>query len=111
MASKKNKRKHAIALRYEESDRAPVVVATGAGELAKRIVELATEHGVPIKTNDTLVDVLSKLQVGTEIPPETYKIVAEILAFLFRTDAAWREKKIKAGDPVAEVFKRALERK
>lgn len=87
------KRKQAVALRYADTDRAPRVVATGAGELAKRILELAKEHGVPVRQDDTLVEILAKIEVGHEIPPETYRAVAEILAFLFRTDIAWRRKK------------------
>lgn len=87
------KRKHAIALRYLEGDRAPKIVATGAGELARRILELAQAHDIPIQNDDTLVDVLSKLDLGYEIPPETYRAVAEILAFLYRTDEAWKKRK------------------
>jgi flagellar biosynthesis protein len=92
---KNKKRKRAVALQYEHGQNAPKIVATGAGEIAKRIIELAKEHDVPIQRDDTLVDILSKLDLGYEIPPETYKAVAEILAFLYRTDQAWRERKIK----------------
>ena len=87
------KRKRAIALRYSAEDKAPRVVATGAGEIAKRILELAEQHNVPIHEDDTLVEILGKLDVGYEIPPETYRAVAEILAFLYRTDERWRKKK------------------
>ena len=87
------KRKHAVALQYAEGERAPRVVATGAGEIAKRILELARENDVPVKKDDTLVDILAKLDVGYEIPPETYRAVAEILAFLYRADEAWAKKK------------------
>ncbi|MCB0359608.1 MAG: EscU/YscU/HrcU family type III secretion system export apparatus switch protein [Bdellovibrionales bacterium] len=102
----KSGRQRAVALRYAEGDRAPKVVAAGAGEIAKRILELAREHDVPIRQDDTLVDILSKLDIGYEIPAETYRAVAEILAFLYRTDAEWREKKreshsLFAAQPVA----------
>jgi flagellar biosynthesis protein len=88
-----SKRKHAVALRYAEEDRAPKVVATGAGELARRILELAQEYGVPVQNDDSLVGILSQLDLGYEIPPETYRAVAEVLAFLYRTDIAWRKRK------------------
>ena len=98
MSKDENKRKQAVALRYEDGERAPKIVATGAGEIARKILELAREHGVPVERNDSLVDVLSQLDLGYEIPPETYRVVAEILAFLYRTDEAWRRKK-KESDP------------
>lgn len=91
--TKTHKRKHAVALRYAEEDRAPRIIASGAGEIAKRILELAEENNIPIHEDDSLVDILAKLDLGYEIPPETYRAVAEILAFLYRTDEAWRKKK------------------
>ncbi|MCB0325359.1 MAG: EscU/YscU/HrcU family type III secretion system export apparatus switch protein [Bdellovibrionales bacterium] len=90
---KPSKRKRAVALQYGEGDKAPKVVATGAGEIAKRILELAAENNVPIREDDSLVDILGKLDVGYEIPEETFRAVAEILAFLYRTDEAWRKRK------------------
>ena len=100
-----SKRKQAVAIRYAEGDRAPKVVAAGAGEIARRILELAEQHQVPIEENDTLVEILSKLDIGYEIPQETYRAVAEILAFLYRTDEAWR--KLKEG--TNPVFKARAE--
>lgn len=87
------KRKHAVALKYGEEDRAPKIVASGAGEIAKKILEIARENKIPIREDDSLADILTNLDVGFEIPPETYRAVAQILAFLFRTDEAWRKKK------------------
>ena len=86
------KRQLAVALKYEEGQNAPHIVATGAGELAKRIIELALEHNVPVRENDSLVQILSRLQLGYEIPPETFRAVAEILAFLYRTDEYWKKR-------------------
>lgn len=90
---KRHSRQHAVALRYAEEDRVPRVVATGAGEIARRILEIAEEHNVPIKEDDSLIDILSRLDLGYEIPPDTYRAVAEILAFLYRTDDVWRKRK------------------
>ena len=72
---------------------APRIVATGAGEIAKRILELAAAHNIPVKRDDALVDILARMELGYEIPAETYRAVAEILAFLYRTDLAWRKRK------------------
>ena len=77
--------KKAVALRYKpDRDNAPKVVAKGAGELAKRIIEIAKKHGIPVEENAPLADVLFKLELNQEIPPELYLAVAEILAFVYR---------------------------
>ena len=87
------KRKYAVAIKYETEDRAPKVIASGAGEIAKRILEIAKIHNIPVQEDDDLVRILSKIQIGYEITPQTYKAVAEILAFLYRTDINWRKKR------------------
>jgi len=79
--------KKAVALRYKpEQDAAPVVVAKGKGTVAEQIVERAKQHGVPLQEDASLVEVLSKLDLNQEIPPELYALVAEILTFIYRTD-------------------------
>ncbi len=84
----KNKRKKAIALRYDkERDNAPKVTAKGEGIIAKRIIELAKEAGVPIKEDHDLVEILSKLEINQEIPPETYVVVAQILAWVYQLNS------------------------
>lgn len=91
------KRKQAIALQYANGE-APRVVASGAGEIAERILALAKEHDVPIREDDALADILARLDVGFEIPPETFRAVAEILAFLYRADEEWKRRQEKDGD-------------
>jgi flagellar biosynthesis protein len=81
------KRRRATALRYTGSSDAPEVVATGAGEIASRILEAAEAAGVPIRQDPALVEALSKLDVGRTIPPELYVAVAEALAWAYRLDA------------------------
>lgn len=77
----------AVALRYRQGvDRSPVVVAKGADLIAKRIREIATEHGVPLVENPPLARALhAQVEPGDEIPNELYAAVAEVLAFVFRT--------------------------
>ena len=60
------------------------VVATGIGEAAKRIISLAKEHGIAIKEDEDLVELLSRLDLGEEIPPNMYKAVQEIFAFIYK---------------------------
>jgi len=75
----------AVALKYERSkDAAPRVVAKGRGHVAESIAALAREHHVPIVADRNLVEVLDALDIHLEIPPELYRAVAEVLAFVYR---------------------------
>jgi flagellar biosynthesis protein len=81
----------AAALRYDqERHRAPLMVAKGAGDIAGRIIALAREHGIPIKDDPALVQVLMKLDLNQEIPSDLYQAVAEILALIYRADKSFR---------------------
>ena len=75
------------ALRYAEGSDAPEVVATGRGEIARKILEAAEEAGVPVRKVPARVEALSKLDVGQAIPPELYVAVAEALVWAYRLDA------------------------
>ena len=75
----------AVALTYhQEKDRAPRVVARGRGEVAEKIMDIARAHNVPLYEDQNLVQVLEALDIETEIPPELYRAVAEVLAFIYR---------------------------
>ena len=76
----------AVAIRYQlESMAAPLVVAKGKNYLAQRIRQKAIEHQVPIIENPPLAQALYKaVDVGQEIPPQLYRAVAEILAYIFK---------------------------
>ena len=78
-------KKKAVALVYNRSqDNAPKVLASGAGEIANKIISLAKEHDIPIKEDPDLIEILSKVEVDQEIPPNLYKAVAEIFSFLYK---------------------------
>ncbi|MBX7144125.1 MAG: EscU/YscU/HrcU family type III secretion system export apparatus switch protein [Oligoflexia bacterium] len=85
------KREHAVALQYAELDELPRIVATGAGEIARQILALAKEHEIPIQEDATLTEMLSNLSVGAHISPNTYKLVAEIISFLYHTDCEFQK--------------------
>ncbi|GGD68522.1 EscU/YscU/HrcU family type III secretion system export apparatus switch protein [Paenibacillus nasutitermitis] len=79
--------KKAVALKYEPGERqAPVVIAKGSGSIAEAILGKAAENGIPVQQDSSLVEVLSKLDIDQEIPPELYTLVAEILSFVYRSD-------------------------
>lgn len=75
----------AVALRYEDDDLAPRVVAKGAGHIAARIRELAAENGVPVRENKPLARALFHgVEIGDLIPVELYQAVAEVLAVVYQ---------------------------
>jgi flagellar biosynthesis protein FlhB len=76
----------AVALQYDSAlMNAPRLVAKGAGEIAKRIKELAELHDVPIVENKGLArNLYSMVEVDQEIPPALYHAVAEVLAYIYR---------------------------
>ncbi|MFD2925508.1 EscU/YscU/HrcU family type III secretion system export apparatus switch protein [Halobacillus naozhouensis] len=83
----KYKRKEAIALGYQEvRDDAPQVLAKGKGIVADNILEKARKNNVPIQEDATLVELLSELNINEHIPEELYHVVAEVFAFIYRTD-------------------------
>ncbi len=82
--SGRERRRRATALRYDkEAGGAPRVVATGAGEVARRILEIAQAQGVPIREEPALVEALSRLELDQEIPPELFAAVAEVLVWAY----------------------------
>ena len=81
----KKKTSKAVALTYEaQRHNAPRVVAKGKGYLADKIIEIAKQHHVPLYEDKNLVQVLEALDLDGEIPPELYRAVAEVLAFIYR---------------------------
>ncbi len=89
------KEKIAVALEYSEEERVPKVVAKGRGKLAELILEIAKEHGIPIKEDSELVKELYKLEVNHPIPEELYHSVAAVLAWAFNLNQKLKEKILK----------------
>lgn len=85
MNSGQQNSRQAVALRYApKKDAAPKLAAKGRGYLADKILELARQHNIPIRRDKNLLQILSRLDLEAEIPPEVYRAVAEILAFIYR---------------------------
>ena len=76
----------AVALRYDGGDGAPVVVASGMGYLAERMVEVAAESGVPVYEDNSLATMLSQLALGQEIPDALYQAIVEIYVYFLNFD-------------------------
>ena len=77
----------AVALRYDGGG-APVVVASGMGYLAEKIVEVASESGVPVYEDTSLATMLSQLSLGQEIPDSLYRAIVEIYVYFLNFDPA-----------------------
>lgn len=84
--------KRAVAMAYSGEDGAPRVVAKGSGVTAEAIVSLAQEHGVYVHQSPELVSLLMQVDLDSEIPPELYQAVAELLAWLYSLDQGLPER-------------------
>lgn len=82
----------AVALQYGAGDSAPVVVASGMGYMAEKIIETAADAGVPIYEDNSLATALAQLRLGQEIPEDLYKAIVEIYVYFLNFDPAEREK-------------------
>ncbi len=81
----------AVALSYDrERDRAPRVVAKGKGTIADQIRALAEAHGIPIREDPDLVQLLAAVELDSPIPIETFQAVAEILSYIYRVNGRLR---------------------
>lgn len=72
----------AVAL-YYDGNSAPVISATGSGDIAQQIIDIAQQHDVPLCDNTTLVDFLLTLELGDAIPEKLYLAIAHIIAFAY----------------------------
>jgi len=94
----RHKKKNTIAavIKYDDKrDAAPKLTAKGRGSIAEKIIKLAMEHNIPIRKDPALVQILSRLDIDEQIPPEIYKAIAEILAFVYSVNEQYRERQIK----------------
>lgn len=95
--------KKAVALRYDENkDVAPVIVASGLGYMAERIVEMANENGVPVYEDNSLATVLTQLDLGTAIPEELYQAIVDIYAYFLK----YNPQKVKEAEEAAKEAER-----
>ena len=94
-----NAPQQAVALKYDmERDAAPKVVAKGRGHVAENILAAAQQNAVPVYQNKTLVNMLMALEIDREIPPELYRTIAEVMAYVYRID-----KKAKKSQPGSKL--------
>ncbi|MGG0718848.1 EscU/YscU/HrcU family type III secretion system export apparatus switch protein [Robertmurraya massiliosenegalensis] len=99
----KEKRKEAIALGYDhEKGDAPRVIAKGKGVIAANILEEAAKNEIPIQEDAALVELLGNLNIDETIPEELYQAVAEVFAFIYKTNQEVGRKEISSSLPKAD---------
>ncbi len=88
MKNKKKNIKKAVALRYKPPKQTtPTIAAKGSGKVAEKIIAIAKENDIPIREDTDLIETLSQLDVDQEVPPELYRVVAEVLAWVYQVNA------------------------
>ena len=111
--SKDNKhsaQKKAVALRYNvNEDMAPVVVASGYGTIADKIIGIAEGKGIPVFKDDSAASMLCMLEVGRNIPPELYEIIATIYMQIMKLSKEVKQQEpAKTSAPRAEDIRKRL---
>ena len=77
----------AVALKYPKNAAAPFICASGKGEVAKNILDIAQKNNIPIVENSDLTDVLTLQEIGTIIPEETWELIANIFSYIIEQDS------------------------
>ncbi len=77
--------RRAAALRYDaKKENAPRVIAKGKGQSAENIIKIAELHNLPIRKDEDLIELLSKVELDKEVPEALYAAVAEVFSFIYK---------------------------
>jgi flagellar biosynthesis protein len=77
----------AVALEYDsESEFAPKVVAGGRGKVAEQILQIAFDRGIKVREDADLAEMLSAIDIDSEIPVNAFAAVAEILTYVYQAN-------------------------
>jgi len=98
----------AVALQYASPDKLPTVIAQGKGALAQLMIDLAEKHSIPVREDSEIVRRLIGCKDGSEIPEESYELVARLISFLYLVDQAWQDRHNDL-DQLFESFTHSLE--
>ena len=102
----------AVALRYDGgANTAPIVVASGMGYLAEKIVEVAAGNGVPVYEDNSLATMLSQLQLGQQIPDSLFQAIVEIYVYFLNFDPNDPDKARREREAALAATKAAVEEK
>lgn len=90
-----NTKQKAIALNYDPAKLAPTILAKGQGYVAQKLMEKAKQYDIPVYKDEKLVEELNKINIGDNIPPELYEIVAQVLLFVGDLDKLQEKMNVK----------------
>lgn len=77
----------AVAIEYDaEGEYAPKVVAEGRGKIAEQILQIAFDRGIKVRKDADLAEMLSAIDIDSEIPVSAFAAVAEILTYVYRAN-------------------------
>jgi len=79
--------------------RSPRIVASGRGAVAEQILAIAFERGVPVREDSDLAQILSTLEIESEVPVDALAAVAEILSYVYRLNRDWPQEDAGATGP------------
>ena len=89
----KKQNRSAVSLKYDSRvNKSPLVTAKGKGLIADKIIALAKKNNIPIKEDPDLVHLLSQVDLNREIPASLYKVVAELLSFVYKLNNEYPSK-------------------
>jgi len=89
MTQNHSKRAVAVALKHDpQKGGTPTVTAGGYGHLAEKILELAFAAGIKVRQDADLAEILAALDMDSEIPPEAFAAVAEILSYVYELNVS-----------------------
>ena len=90
----KSKKDKAVALKYNpQQDAAPIVIASGYGLVAEKIINIGEQQGIPIFRDDSAATMLCMLELGSAIPPELYEIIATVYMKIMERAEELKEQK------------------
>ncbi len=87
----------AVALEVQPDQAAPRITASGRGFVAEQILEIAFANGVKVREDADLVQILTAVDVDSEIPTEAFAAVSEILAYVYRANGQMPPPAMTAG--------------
>lgn len=100
----------AVALKYNaDEDMAPVVIASGYGSIAERIIGIAEQKGIPVFRDDSAASLLCMLEVGSNIPTELYQVIASIYCQLLQISSEMKTGTSEQNAPTLEQRSERLE--
>lgn len=89
----------AVAISYQPGqDHAPHLVAKGQGWVAQQIIEIAKANGITVREDADLAQILSQVDVDSEIPLEAFTVIAEILSYVYAKNKTWPDHLNKTED-------------